>query len=716
MSETNKTEELFGSGSIKWSDLRENFKGKTDGTLNARELYREAASDVYNSYVPDADENASIPAMDSGEPLSMSDFRDTVKEIVVEQSGRNANYDAAGSTYWGGNLDKNVKKLLRIKGQVYSEDATSSAMSWSGNANNVDISVHGSVTGMYGLKGTASRASSQNPVTGEPDGQDGGPALEITGVPESDLIEIKIDGQSGTIRGGGGGGAAGIGGVSGEDGLDGADGSDGDAGADGPANTNPDSGNPGGGGSGGLFGSAGQIGQGGIGYNPGVGPAGDGGDSGDGGDGGDGGRGGTGGDPGADGADGARGADGSPGKCQGVTDQQTEQACGDPAPACPSGWESREQRDSGSCGGRMWDWGGNQYRTRTCRRIEQVQVSGGQGGDGGEGGSGGTGGSGGRGGNGGRGGSGGRGGRGGAGGAGGNGGNGKGWGVSYNTAQKGQDGGIAGEGQAGADGGAGQVGGTGSSGSRGGSGGYGGYGQQAEFCPGGWSGSAQAGEQGKRGEAGEQGKTGQKGQDGQPGEAGQAGQDGTAGQKGTDGADGGDYGADGGSTPYGNGGTGGKAIAGDGGYYITQSQDRILGATENSGSQGRTSGTPTTFVNNITTITATLSASSTTFNEGESIDFTIAATNCENSTTLYFSVSGFALGPNDLEDQPTTNDYKTGIVNVQNNTGTFTITSKTDEITEEAPEKEFLVALRLDGTDGEILDYVYITLQNVITE
>ena len=43
MSETNKTEELFGSGAIKWSDLRENFKGKTDGTLNAREIYREAA-------------------------------------------------------------------------------------------------------------------------------------------------------------------------------------------------------------------------------------------------------------------------------------------------------------------------------------------------------------------------------------------------------------------------------------------------------------------------------------------------------------------------------------------------------------------------------------------------------------------------------------------------------------------------------------------------
>ena len=266
MSETNKTEELFGSGAIKWSDLRENFKGKTDGTLNAREIYREAASDVYNSIVPDADENANIPAIDSGEPLSMSDFRDSVKEIIVEQSGRNANYDAAGSTYWGGNLDKNIKKLLRVKGQVYSEDASTSAMSWSGSANNVDISVHGSVTGMYGVKGTADTTQ----TTGTLDGEDGGPALDITGIPESDLIEIKIAGQSGTIRGGGGGGGAGVGGASGDDGLDGLDGADGDDGADGPSNTNPDAGVPGPGGSGGSGAQSGTFGQGGLGYTPGI--------------------------------------------------------------------------------------------------------------------------------------------------------------------------------------------------------------------------------------------------------------------------------------------------------------------------------------------------------------------------------------------------------------------------------------------------------------
>lgn len=714
MSETNKTEELFETGAIKWSDLRKNFKGKTDGTLNAREIYREAASDVYNSNVPDAEENEDIPAIDSGEPLSMRDFRGSVKEIIVEQSGRDPNYDAAGSTYWGGNLDKNVKKLLRVKGQVHSTDAANSAMSWSGSANNVDISVHGSVTGMYGLKGTSDRGTS---VIGEPDGQDGGPALDITGVPEGDLIEIKIAGQSGTIRGGGGGGGAGVGGLAGESGADGDDGSSGDDGNDGPANPNPDSGSPGGGGTGGGFGPAGSFGQGGIGYSPGVGPGGDGGDAGDGGDGGDGGRGGKGGDPGAAGNPGDDGADGSPKKCTGVTDQEQHQSCGDPARPCPSGWESRNKKDTGSCSGRMWDFGGNKNRTRHCKRIEETQVAGGQGGAGGDGGRGGTGGSGGRGGNGGRGGTGGRGGQGGSGGYGGNGGNGKGWGSTVNSAQKGGQGGKAGEGQNGQDGGEGQEGQGGRSGGSGGWGGWGQYGQQGELCPSGWQGgSGQSGEQGKKGESGEQGKTGKKGADGQPGEPGQAGQDGTAGQNGTDGGGGGDYGEPGQATTYGNAGVGGKAITGDGGYYITQSQDRILGVTENAGTQGRTSGTPTTFVNNIVDITAELSASSTTFNEGESIDFTISATNCENLTTLYFSISGFSLGPNDLENQPTTNDYKTGIVNVQNNTGTFTITAKTDETIDEAPVKEFLVALRLDGTDGEILDYVYIKLQNVIPE
>ena len=717
MSESNKTADLFSSGPVKWSEIRKNFKGVEEGAISAKDLYRETKVDVYDAIVPDADENSNIPAIDSDEELRMGDFRNTIKEVIVEQSSRNKNYNASGSSYWGSNLDKNIKKKLIVKGQVYSQDSNQAAMVWNDSANNVDIEVTGTVIGTGGINGTA--PSSQ--TFGTIDGQDGGPAFQIS-VPSDDLIHLKVGGQSGAILGGGGGGGSGLGGYPGEDGDPGADGADGADGANGPVNTSAGSGGSGSGGIGGAGGLGGRGGSRGDGYEPGsetVTDGGDGGDGGDGSPGGTGGTGGSGGNVGDDGADGADGADGSDGYCQGVTDYDSTQRCGGDAPKCPGGWADRgQQRDRQRCG-----WlNRNYYRVRRCEKIQQVSVRGGSGGRGGQGGSGGSGGQGGSGGSGATGGYGGAGGSGGRGGSGGDGGKGKGYKQSgygsqtNNAKQLGTEGTAGVQGRTGGDARVGRDGSAGYTGGRGERGYYllrGEPGEPAESCPSGLSNNqAESGQRGDSGKIGGQGKQGGTGQKGGDSNAGQRGEDGTPGNPGQDGGVGGDYGQDG-EDSYGSGGLGGNAIVSDGGYYITDNtvagEVKILGETENAGSNPRTSSEGSIFTTSILNTTADLTASATSFGQGESINFTFTVNDFDGSQ-LYFSISGFQLGPNDLENQSSTNDYKTGVVNVGSTGGSFTIQAQEDANNVNDVEKELLVALRLDGTDGEILDFMYITL------
>lgn len=559
MSESNKTVDFFSSGPVKWSEIRKNFKGVEEGAISAKDIYRETKVDVYDAIVPDADENSNIPAIDSDEELRTSDFRDTIKEIVVEQSSRNKNYNASGSSYWGSNLDKNVKKKLIVKGQVYSQDSNQPAMIWNDNANNVDIEVTGKVIGTGGINGTA--PSSQ--TSGTIDGQDGGPAFEIS-VPSDDLIHLKVGGQSGAILGGGGGGGSGLGGYPGEDGEPGEDGLDGADGNDGPVNTSDGAG-----------------------------------DSGTGGPGGSGGRGGDGGD----------------------------------------GGKGKGYKQSG-------------YGSQT-----------------------------------------------------------------NNANQLGREGTAGREGRSGADAREGR---DGYEGSAGGSGARGWYllqgepGEPAQSCPSGLSNNqAKDGTRGNSGKGGAQGIQGDTGQKGQDSTAGQRGEDGTPGNPGQDGGVGGDYGQDG-EDSYGSGGLGGNAIvSSDGGYYITDNtiagEVTILGETENVESNPRTSAEGSIFTTSILNTTAELTASATSFGQGESINFTFTVNDFDGSQ-LYFSISGFQLGSNDLENQSSTNDYKTGVVNVVGTGGSFTIQAQEDANNVNNVEKELLVALRLDGTDGEILDFVYITL------
>ncbi len=79
-------------------------------------------------------------------------------------------------------------------------------MTWNNDANNVDIEVTGKIHGTGGIKGTAPSYYE----SGTLDGQDGGPAFQIS-VPSNDLIHLKVGGIDGAILGGGGGGGSGLG-------------------------------------------------------------------------------------------------------------------------------------------------------------------------------------------------------------------------------------------------------------------------------------------------------------------------------------------------------------------------------------------------------------------------------------------------------------------------------------------------------------------------
>ena len=81
---------LFGSGQIKFSDLRSSFKLTSGGTLSATELRRITSISNANPVVPDATENAAISTSNN---LSLSQFRNSIKYYDLNQTGTDTNLD-----------------------------------------------------------------------------------------------------------------------------------------------------------------------------------------------------------------------------------------------------------------------------------------------------------------------------------------------------------------------------------------------------------------------------------------------------------------------------------------------------------------------------------------------------------------------------------------------------------------------------------------------
>ena len=178
---------------------------------------------------------------------------------------------------------------------------------------------------------------------------------------------------------------------------------------------------------------------------------------------------------------------------------------------------------------------------------------------------------------------------------------------------------------------------------------------------------------------------------------------------------GGDYGQNGASTPFGQGGTKGKAIVNTGGLYHVilepgessyPSGGTILGEYNQSTTDAQ-SAAPTTFVFPVKP-DATLTSSGDTLSEGQTITFNVSTQNIQNGTYMYYTLFGFAVKEVDFEYNPEFDTSLIGSFIINSNSGSFSITAAQDTLVEE--NIEVLVAIRIESPEGEILDHKFITL------
>lgn len=201
---------LFTSGPIRFSDLRSQFKGATDGSVSATELLRNVNVSEENPIVPDATENAAVATSTN---LSTSQFRSTIKSYAVNQSGTDAALDLSANTVggtWNGNLDKNIRKDLNISGSCTSsnEAVGASALRLANTIYNLDLNVTptGRILGASGDAGTG--ASTR--------GNRGGTALIISNTGAAVNVRVL---SGGLIYSGGSGGSKGATGATGAPGT-----------------------------------------------------------------------------------------------------------------------------------------------------------------------------------------------------------------------------------------------------------------------------------------------------------------------------------------------------------------------------------------------------------------------------------------------------------------------------------------------------------------
>lgn len=203
---------FFSSGAISARALKDNFNsGASNKNIRFSTYKRNTDKNETNPIVPDATENANVPTTNSD--ISASDFRNTIKEYIVTQSGSNTEVDihdgSAAGQRWNNNLAKNVKKEFRVNGTIDANSPSDDAAVFDAEAYNLTIDVTGNIYGEGGDGGS---------VGG--DGGTGGDALFVkntsTRSGNSAKVTVKVN-SNGRIWAGGGGGAGGKDGNSGSD-------------------------------------------------------------------------------------------------------------------------------------------------------------------------------------------------------------------------------------------------------------------------------------------------------------------------------------------------------------------------------------------------------------------------------------------------------------------------------------------------------------------
>ena len=246
----------FGSGTIRWSDLRSKFKETSNGTIRCSELFRNTNIYDRNPIVPDSTENdqaadpysggtdatkAPFVFSGTGTNWKASLMRNSIKRYFATQTGTDVEFemglftasgskgidwdgqgvaDALGSVT--GNITRNIYKEIRITGICGSTDTGIDGTAGSGGvgkqkkpaarlelpsgmkAINVTIKNSGSIHGAGGLGGFFPDGTS--PLDRSDPGKDGGIALKIWHEGEESKTYIQ---NTGEIFGGGGGGEQG---------------------------------------------------------------------------------------------------------------------------------------------------------------------------------------------------------------------------------------------------------------------------------------------------------------------------------------------------------------------------------------------------------------------------------------------------------------------------------------------------------------------------
>lgn len=212
---------FFNSGSISWSDIREQFRAANiDGSfdndtaaISVSELYRSTDNTITDPIVPDCEENRESGPSNNGVPTSgtfaISRMRDTIKFYFITQSSTNQNvdFDSLTNLDYQANLNRNIRKRIRVNGTITAQSVNNPAAQFNAQASNIRIEIgsDGRVLGFHGDGGNGSAAGSGK-VLGQ-QGQAGGPAFELNS-PNGNNNVIFLNSQS-NVWGGGGGGRGG---------------------------------------------------------------------------------------------------------------------------------------------------------------------------------------------------------------------------------------------------------------------------------------------------------------------------------------------------------------------------------------------------------------------------------------------------------------------------------------------------------------------------
>lgn len=190
---TNNTTKYFeGNNPISFRALSDTFGGsETDGSIKFSKYKRDTQS--LDPVVPDATENINIPVTENN--LSLEDYRGSIKQYDIEQSGTDENISF--ETHFNNNLTKNVFKRLNISGTCYSTDQTEFAASLdAGTSNVLNIDLEVDSTGkIYGAGGILNTNSGN-----------GGGALYVETGSGSQNFSLNIDSSGQVWSGGGSGG------------------------------------------------------------------------------------------------------------------------------------------------------------------------------------------------------------------------------------------------------------------------------------------------------------------------------------------------------------------------------------------------------------------------------------------------------------------------------------------------------------------------------